>query len=131
MRKTLFVTGLAMLGMAAIVDGAATARPLKPAQEAMIKPAGKPVSCIPIVQIRETRVRDDQTIDFYTNGRKVYRNRLPHSCPSLGLEEKFMYKTSLSSLCSTDIITVLTSPGISRGASCGLGEFQPVTGAPR
>ena len=81
--------------------------------------------------IRETRVRNDRTIDFYANGGKVYRNVLPYSCPSLGFEERFSYKTSLSQLCSTDIITVLTSPGIKRGASCGLGKFQPVTGAPR
>jgi hypothetical protein len=59
---------------------------------------------------------------------KVYRNTLPYSCPQLGFEERFLYKTSLSQLCSTDIITVLTSggPDLSRGASCGLGQFQPV-----
>ena len=131
MRKTAMFAGLAFLGVAALVQGSSSARPLKPAQEALIKPVGKPVSCIPLTQIRETRVRDDRTIDFYTIGRKVYRNRLPYSCPQLGFEEKFLYKTSLSQLCSTDIITVLTSPDISRGASCGLGEFQPVTGAPR
>jgi len=93
------------------------------------KPDGKPESCINLRQIRESRVRDDQTIDFYMNGGKVYRSSLPHSCPQLGFEKRFSYKTSLSQLCSTDIITVLTSPGISTGASCGLGQFQPVIGA--
>ena len=126
MRKLMFIASLALLAGAT-----ATARPLKPEQEAKIKPAGKPVSCVQLTNIRETRVRDDRTIDFYMNGNKVYRNRLPHSCPSLGFEEKFLYKTSLSQLCNVDIITVLTGPGVSRGASCGLGEFQPITGAPR
>jgi hypothetical protein len=39
----------------------------------------------------------------------------------------------LSQLCSTDIITVLMmgGPGLMRGASCGLGKFQPVTGVPK
>ena len=96
-----------------------------------VTPAGKPESCIPLTSIRETRVRDDQTIDFYMRGGKVYRNVLPGTCPQLGFEERFSYATSLSQLCSTDIITVLQSPGITRGASCGLGEFQPVTGAPK
>ena len=126
MRKLIFIASLALLAGAT-----ATARPLKPEQEAQIKPAGKPVSCVQIRNIRETRVRDDSTIDFYMLGNKVYRNRLPHSCPSLGFEEKFLYKTSLSQICNVDIITVLTDPGISRGASCGLGQFQPITGAPR
>ena len=131
MRRTPIIAGLGFLAIAALAQTAGTARPLKPEQEALVKPAGKPESCIPLSQIRETRVRDDQTIDFYMSGRKVYRNRLPNSCPRLGFEEKFAYKTSLSELCSVDIITVLTSPGISRGASCGLGPFQPVTGVPR
>jgi hypothetical protein len=96
-----------------------------------VTPAGKPESCIPLQSIRETRVRDDKTIDFYMRNRQVYRNTLPNSCPQLGFEERFSYATSQSQLCSTDIITVLQSPGLTRGVSCGLGQFQPVTGAPR
>ena len=89
---------------------------------------GKPESCIPLRQISETRVHGDRTIDFVMIGRKVYRNTLPYACPSLGFEEKFSYETSLSVLCSTDIVTVLhTTAGLERGASCGLGQFQPVT----
>ncbi|HJQ16720.1 MAG TPA: hypothetical protein VJ859_06935 [Allosphingosinicella sp.] len=130
MRKTLIMAALASLGMAAVA-GPSAARPLKPEQEARIKPIGKPASCIPLRQIDSTRVRDDRTIDFYMLGHTVYRNRLPYRCPQLGFEERFSYKTSLSQLCSTDTITVLTSPGISRGASCGLGEFQKIAGAPK
>ena len=88
---------------------------------------GKPVDCVQINSIRQTDVRDDRTIDFILNGNKVYRNTLPNSCPSLGFERRFMYKTSLSQLCSVDIITVLyNSPDLMRGASCGLGKFQPM-----
>lgn len=88
---------------------------------------GKPVDCVQINSIRQTEVRDDRTIDFILNGNKVYRNTLPNSCPSLGFERRFMYKTSLSQLCSVDIITVLyNSPDLMRGASCGLGKFQPM-----
>ena len=93
-------------------------------------PNGKPVDCLPRYQIRETRVRDDRTIDFYTSGGKVYRNTLPYSCPELGAREGFGYSTSTGQLCSVDIITVLRQFGGTpeRGASCGLGRFQPVTG---
>ncbi|MBK9999753.1 MAG: hypothetical protein IPO97_01400 [Sphingomonadales bacterium] len=89
---------------------------------------GEAVSCISISQIRESRVRNDQVIDFRTGTNKWYRNTLPNSCPSLGFEERFLYKTSLSQLCSVDIITVLHTAGgsLTQGASCGLGKFQPV-----
>ena len=95
------------------------------------RPAGDAVSCVPLRQIRETRVRDDSTIDFYMQGGKVYRNTLPDSCPQLGFERRFAYKTSIGQLCSVDIVTVLYSSPPLRGPSCGLGKFQPVTGAPR
>ena len=35
-------------------------------------PTGPSVTCIPMVQIRETRVRDDWTIDFRMNGNRWY-----------------------------------------------------------
>ena len=89
-------------------------------------PAGKPVSCLSLTQIRETHVRSDDVIDFYVGGGKVYRNTLPHKCPGLGFEERYSHKTSLNEICSVDTITVLQS-GLTQGASCGLGEFQPVT----
>ena len=94
---------------------------------------GEAVTCIPIRSIRSTNVRDDRTIDFIMNGNKIYRNTLPNSCPSLGFEKRFSYRTSLSQLCSVDIITVLwnNGPGLQPGASCGLGKFQPMQKAPK
>jgi hypothetical protein len=89
---------------------------------------GKPESCIQLHNIQETRVRNDKVIDFRVSGNKWYRNTLPYECPSLGFEERFLHETSLNQLCSVDIITVLHNygGGINRGASCGLGQFQPV-----
>lgn len=88
------------------------------------KPGVAPEDCVQLYQIRETRVRNDRTIDFYLRGGKILRNSLPHNCPQLGFQKRFAYKTSLSKLCSMDIITVLTTPEITPGASCGLGQFQ-------
>jgi len=89
---------------------------------------GEPTDCVQIQSIRSTDVRDDHTIDFIMNGNKVYRNTLPYSCPSLGFEKRFLYKTSQSQLCSVDIITVLynAGPRLQPGPSCGLGKFQPM-----
>ncbi|MGH6780589.1 MAG: hypothetical protein ACREB5_00590 [Sphingomonadaceae bacterium] len=89
-------------------------------------PAGVAISCVPLNQIRSTRVHGDKVIDFHMTGGRVYRNELPYECSSLGFEERFAYKTSLSQLCSTDIITVIHTPPSIQGPSCGLGKFQPV-----
>ena len=89
-------------------------------------PTGEPVSCIQLNEVRETHVRDDQVIDFEMAGKRVYRNTLDGACPSLGFEERFAYSVSNGLLCSTDLITVLQSTG-TRGATCGLGKFQPVS----
>ena len=61
-------TALLLAALAGPVLAPAAARPLKPEQEAKIQPAGKPVDCIQPSRIRETRVRDDKTIDFYMLG---------------------------------------------------------------
>ena len=107
-----------------LMPGTALARDSNAVPDAT--PIGDAVSCVQLQSIRSTQVHGDSVIDFHMNGGKVYRNTLPNRCPSLGFEERFLYKTSLSQLCSVDIITVLQSPGLSQGPSCGLGKFQPV-----
>lgn len=111
-----------------LAGGSAAVAKHEPKAPPPAREIGKPVDCIPIVQISESRVRNDSVIDFRVGVKKWYRNTLPNSCPSLGFEERFSYKTSLSQLCSVDIITVLHTAGggLQRGASCGLGKFQPV-----
>ena len=119
---------LLLLALLAAAPGTARDRDRVP----VATPAGKAESCIPLRSIRQSHVRSDSVIDFEVNGGKVYRNVLPNGCPGLGFNESFAYQTSLSQLCSTDIITVLQQGGgIQRGASCGLGQFQPVVLAKR
>ena len=93
-------------------------------------PVGRAQTCIPISQIRDSLVRSDQVIDFVLTGRQVYRVTLDRPCPQLGFEQRFAFETSLSQLCSTDLVTVLQSAPTMPGARCGLAPFQPVTLAP-
>ncbi len=93
------------------------------------RPIGPPENCVALRNNAYTRVRGDSVIDFYMKGGRVYRNDLGDRCPQLGFEERFTYSTSLDRLCSADIITILTPAG--RGASCGLGPFQPIATAAR
>ncbi len=118
----------ALVVTASLLAGGSAAparRDLNAVPEAIL--TGKAVSCIQL-PIQESRVRSDKIIDFRSYGRKWYRNELPLSCPSLRSEERFSYHTSLSQLCSVDIIHVLHSYGgqLSEGAACGLGKFQPI-----
>ena len=57
-----------------------------------------------------------------------WRNTLPQRCSGLKFDDAFTYATSLSQLCSTDIIYPLQRTGgsLQRGAGCGLGQFVPV-----
>ena len=89
---------------------------------------GPDQSCIPLTAFSQTVVRDARTIDFLSVGRRGWRNVLPDDCPGLGTERAFSFNTSLSQLCSTDIIRVVQNygGGLQPGASCGLGRFTPI-----
>ncbi|MBW8785422.1 MAG: hypothetical protein JF593_12430 [Novosphingobium sp.] len=112
----------------ALFASAMTSPPHRPLDT--IPPArvtGRAVDCVPLSQLRDSRVRDDRTIDFVNVGRTGWRVTLPQSCPGLGSERAFSYATSLSELCSTDIIHVIHQGGGPYiGASCGLGRFVPI-----
>ncbi len=125
---------IAALGLVAGCSGSppthapvATATAVAPQSSAL---PGGARSCVELNRIREARVIDDRTIDFYLSSREVLRNTLPNACPQLGFEKAFTYSTSLSRLCSVDVITVIQQGGGPRtGASCGLGSFAPYTPA--
>ncbi len=89
---------------------------------------GPAVSCIPLTRINQTRVRDSRTIDFLSSSRTGWRNVLPASCPNLTTNDAFSYATSLSQLCSVDVIRPLVSSGgtLEPLGACGLGMFTPI-----
>jgi hypothetical protein len=121
------MAGIAVLTASIAGEDAAVAR--KPAKDDGRVAVGEPIDCVMPSRVRNTRVRDDKTIDFEMINGDIYRNTLPYSCPSLGFEERFAYKISTSQLCSVDTITVLQSagPGLMQGATCGLGKFQKMS----
>jgi hypothetical protein len=122
---------LALLALAPMALTACTQYDRAASYDASRVPAarvvGDPVSCIPLHNARDSKVRDDRTIDFMRSSREGWRNTLPNSCPGLAAQNAFTYKTSQSQLCSVDIIYVLeTAGGLHRGAGCGLGKFVPI-----
>jgi len=120
---------LSLVGGAALLSACTQERPAdRPAVSPAATVVGETQSCINTAQITQTRVRDDWTIDFYGAGNRVWRNSLPNRCTGLRGEDAFSYKTSLSQLCSTDIIHVLRNYAgqLEPGPGCGLGQFVPV-----
>ena len=83
--------------------------------------------CVSLHSISSTKVLDNQRIKFEMDGGSDYINMLPRKCPGLSKNTPIMYKTSLSQLCDLDTITVLNTVGggFMRGATCGLGRFEP------
>ena len=110
------------------LTGCATAPPVTQSPTHLVVSAPRATAlrrtCVELSQVREARVVDDRTIDFYLSGREVLRNTLPVACPALGHEKTFTYSPSLDRLCPVDPITVVVSGGgPRRGATCALGNF--------
>ncbi|MBU2588569.1 MAG: hypothetical protein KJ872_10700 [Alphaproteobacteria bacterium] len=93
-----------------------------------VKVVGEGQQCIPRDRIRQSVVRNDRVIDFEMIGGKVYRSTLPQSCPGLSFERAITYETSISQLCTSQIVYTLQNYAgvLQRGAGCTLGEFVPV-----
>lgn len=124
--------GWHMAGLAAAVLAAGCAgtgpaeREPRPTDVAADDPAA--VRCVDLLRVDRTKVVDDENILFYMKDGTIYRNQLPHRCPGLAREERFMYRPHANRLCDLDTITVLTNfgGGLNQGAGCGLGRFHPV-----
>ena len=126
MRVVPLIIGAGVIASCAPVEGTGRADPALAGPP--VKVLGEAKTCINRSQIRNSRVRSDQVIDFEMRGGRVYRSTLPNRCPRLGFEEAFTYTTSINQLCNTEIIYVAEQVGgeIRRGAGCGLGKFVPV-----
>jgi len=121
--SSLLVASLQLPAIPLFAEGAPAAAP--EAETAPGEPRRSP-NCVSLARIQQTKVLDDRTILFELTGRETLVNRLPHRCPGLGFEKAFGYETSLTELCSQDIIWVVyNTPEMRRGARCGLGNFEP------
>jgi hypothetical protein len=125
MMKPFALIAIAPLALAACTQEDPSKRP---AVAPAAKIVGEAESCVPVNLLRESRIRDDWTIDFTRSGNRAWRVTLPNRCSGLKSADAFTYATSLSQLCSTDIIYVLERWGgdLRKGAGCGMGTFVPV-----
>jgi hypothetical protein len=102
----------------------ALAAPLLATPAHAAAPAGEVRACLLIQTIRQTRVVNDEMVEFITRDGTLWQNKLPNRCPGLGFERAFSYSTSIPQLCDVDVITVFQqSAGTRAAARCGLGKF--------
>lgn len=86
--------------------------------------AGEPVSCVSMRNIRGSRIHDENTIVFEA-GSTLYVNRTRGACPSGRMSQALRYRTSATSLCSGEMVSVFDpTTGVEYGG-CSLGEFTP------
>ena len=90
-----------------------------------------PERCISLNRIDRTEVIDDRTIIFHMRGGAIFLNHLARECPGLKREERFMYSPTSNRLCDVDTVTVLEQWGfgLTRGFTCSLGPFHPISDA--
>ena len=120
MKQGILAVFLALATASCVTDSSQT-----PRSQQLWTPQGEPVSCIITNQIRSTHVVDDRTIHFSMTGRnRMYRNELPFPCPGLAFSRSFKHNSRTGRLCNVDTITVIQAGR--RGATCGLGRFQPM-----
>ena len=127
MVRTLLAFGCAtVLAACTVADGA----PANPdfADEAALaagQSVGPPKDCLTTRDIDRTKVVSDRVVDFMMKNHDVYRSTLAISCANLRAYGRFTYRTTVSRLCSSDVITVVDTSG-HIGTTCGLGPFQRI-----
>ena len=86
--------------------------------------AGKPVSCLPMHQIRSSRIID-RTAIVYEVGNTLYVNRPRQGATSLDRDDILVTKTSLNQLCSVDIVRLMDPVSSIESGFVSLGQFVP------
>ena len=109
------VMGAALLALAGCSDD-------EPAVANDAGSAGNGV-CLATAQIDHTEIVNDSAIVFFMKDGKAYMNAMRITCPSLKMEDGFVFETDAAEVCSnSQTIRVKNS-----GNFCELGQFTPFT----
>lgn len=86
--------------------------------------AGKPQDCISATGADGPQIIDQRTV-LYRQGRNVWRNDLPDSCPGLDDDDLLVIELWGSQICRNDRFRVHDRVSTIPGPSCRLGSFTP------
>lgn len=83
-------------------------------------------SCVSQRDLQGNRTVDDgAAIIFSGPGDRIYVNRPPAGCPSLGSGRSLVIKSTMDRLCRGDIVDVVDLSSRIHYGSCSLGDFVP------
>lgn len=86
--------------------------------------AGEPVDCIDLRAVRSSKVIDNTAI-VYKAGDTLYVNRPTNGAESLDQWDALVTKTSLSRLCSVDVVHLYDSSSRMQTGTVFLAQFVP------
>ncbi len=95
------------------------------------EPAGPPVSCVEMRDLRGNRSAGESAILFEGNGGRLWVNRPAAGCPELDSGRALQTRTTATRLCRGDIATVFDPVSGVQYGGCGLGDFEPYRRLPR
>lgn len=101
---------------------ATAARDLADALEGRVP--GKPQNCISSTGLNGPQIIDSSTI-LYREGRRVWRNDLPSSCPSLDRFSVIIAELHGSQICRNDLFRAVDPGSRIPGPHCRFGQFVP------
>jgi hypothetical protein len=88
--------------------------------------AEAPQNCVPQRDLRDNTSFGEGAIVFTTPSNSlIYVNRPPGGCPRMGAGRAIRTRTTISQLCSGDIVDVFDNASGTPLGSCSLGEFTP------
>lgn len=107
------------------VDMAANDEATLAAQLRGYEPAGPPVQCVSMRDLRGNRSAGEGAIVFSGTGGRLWVNRPAAGCPDLGFSRALRTRTTGTRLCRGDIATVFDPVARTEFGGCGLGDFEP------
>ena len=116
----------ALLGLLPAAQAARLSPEQKLAKALEGREAGEPVKCIPLRDIRSSRIIAGTAI-LYDTGRTLYVNTPPGGAKFLRADQILVTDTHSSELCDIDFVQLLDPGSRMPSGSVGLGEFVPYT----
>jgi hypothetical protein len=90
-----------------------------------LEPAGPPVSCVNMRDLKGNRSAGETAIVFSGLGGRKWVNRPAAGCPDLNFGRALKTRTTSTRLCRGDIATVFDPVSRIDYSGCGLGDFEP------
>jgi len=128
-KATMSAAALAALALSGLaLSGTATAKPRLTGEEKLAKMlegrvAGKPVSCVSLMEARDVQVIDGTAL-VYGSGRTIYVNRTDYP-RNLDSDDILVSKHHTSQACRLDLIQLKDRSSLTFSGFVTLGDFVP------